>query len=109
MNDRLLQTQASAGASPRSPKYLDRLNDTHARSGLSLRAVAEASDLDPTYVHYILKGDRRPQRDVLIALGIAYRLERIDIDELLLLADFPPLGRSAFREYQQQKTGVDKE
>jgi transcriptional regulator with XRE-family HTH domain len=82
-------------------EYLDRLNEAHERSGLSLREVARACDLDPSYVHYILKGARRPQRDVIITMGIAYGLERIDIDEILLLANLPPLGRSVLREYRQ--------
>ena len=84
-----------------SPTYLDLLNDFHIRSGLSLREVAQASDLDPTYVHYILKGARRPQRDVIIALGFAYRLERVEVDEILLLAELPPIGRRVLREFRQ--------
>jgi hypothetical protein len=39
---------------------------------------------------------------VIIATGITYRLERIQVDEILLLAGLPPLGRSALREYRQQ-------
>jgi hypothetical protein len=81
--------------------YLERLNEEHQRSGLSLREVARECDLDPTYVHYILKGARRPQRDVLIALGFAYRLSRVEVDEILLLAELPPLGRSLLRKYRQ--------
>ena len=69
---------------------------------MSLREVAQASDLDPTYVHYILKGARRPQRDVIIALGITYRLDRVEVDEILLSAGLPPLGRSALRQYRDQ-------
>ena len=46
------------------PDYICLLSEAHGRSGMSLREVAQASDLDPTYVHYILKGARRPQRDV---------------------------------------------
>ncbi len=82
-------------------EYLDLLNDFHTKSGLSLREVAAACDLDPSYVHYILKGARRPQRDVLIALGFVYRLERMEVDEILMLAGLPPLGRSLQREYRQ--------
>ena len=78
------------------------LSEAHERSGLSLREVAMASDLDPTYVHYILKGARRPRRDVIIALGFTYRLERTEVDEILLLAGLPPLGRSALKEYRTQ-------
>ena len=81
--------------------YLDLLNDFHIRSGLSLREVAQACDLDPTYVHYILKGARRPARDVIISLGFTYRLEWVEVYEILLLAGLPPLGRSLLREYRQ--------
>ena len=83
------------------PDYIYLLSEAHERSGMSLREVAQASDLDPTYVHYILKRARRPHRDVIIVLGITYRLERVEVDELLLLAGLPPLGRSALREYRQ--------
>jgi len=38
---------------------------------------------------------------VIIVLGITYRLERVEVDEILLLAGLPPLGRSALREYRQ--------
>ena len=83
------------------PAYLDLLNEWHTRSGLSLREVAQACDLDYTYIHYILKGARKPARDVIIALGFAYGLDRIDVDEILLLAGFPPIGRGVLREYRQ--------
>jgi len=84
-----------------SRTYISRLTEAHERSGMSLREVARECDLDPSYVHYILKGARRPQRDVIIALGIAYRLQRVELDEILLLAGLPPIGRSVLREYRQ--------
>jgi len=95
-------TQVLIPSSSHMPEYIYLLSEAHERSGMSLRDVAQASDLDPTYVHYILKGARRPQRDVIIALGFAYRLECIEVDEILLLAGLPPLGRGALREYRQQ-------
>jgi Helix-turn-helix domain len=85
------------------PAYVDLLNDYHNRSGLSLREVAVACDLDYSYVHYILKGMRRPQRDVIIALGFTYCMERVEVDEILLLAGYPPLGRSSLRQYRQDR------
>ena len=84
------------------PAFLCRLCEMHKCSGLSLRDVAQSADLDPTYVHYILKGARRPQRDVIIALGFAYNLNREEVDEILLLAGLPPLGRSVLRSYRQE-------
>ncbi len=72
--------------------YIYLLAEAHERSGLSLREVAQFSDLDPTYVHYILNGARRPPRDVIIALGFTYRLERTEVDEILLSLVFHPWG-----------------
>lgn len=82
-------------------EYLEKLVELHKRSGLSLREVAEACDIDPTYVHYILKGARRPRRDIIIALGYAYALERVEVDEILLLAGLPPIGRSVLRQFRK--------
>ena len=61
--------------------------------------------MDPSYVVFILKGKRRPHRDLIISLGFAYCLERVEVDEVLLLADLPPLGRSVLREYRAQNQG----
>lgn len=85
-------------------EYVQILNFVHERSGLSLREVAQACDLDHTYVHYILNGKKRPGRDVIIALGFVYGLERIEVDEILLLADHPPLGRGVRREFHQERS-----
>jgi hypothetical protein len=85
-------------------EYLTLLNNIHNRSGLSLRDVAKDCDLDHTYVHYILTGARRPRRDVIIALGFVYSLSRWEVDEILLLAGYPPLGRGSLREYRQAQT-----
>jgi transcriptional regulator with XRE-family HTH domain len=90
-------------------QYLIRITEVHERSGLSYREVAQACDLDPSYVHYILKGARRPRRDVLISLGFAYRLDRWEMDEILLLAGLPPIGRSAVREYRQELFNSNQE
>ena len=82
-------------------EFLELLNEYHSRSGLSLREVAQSCDLDHTYIHYILIGARRPHRDVIISLGFAYGLERVEVDEILLLAGYPPIGRGTVREYRQ--------
>lgn len=86
--------------------YLPILNEFHQKSGLSLREVAQYCDIDPTYVHYILKGVRRPRRDVVITLGFAYRLERVEVDEILLLAGLPPLERNVLRKYRRAYGGA---
>lgn len=80
--------------------YLMLIQEIHELSGLSLREVAQACDMDHTYVHYILNGKRQPKRDIIIALGFAYRLDLIEVDEILLLAGLPPLGRSALAEFR---------
>jgi len=84
-------------ARTKKAEFLEVLNELHLRSGLSLREVAQDCDLDPSYVHYILKGTRRPQRDVIIALGFTYGLDRLEVDEILLLTGFPPIGRGSLR------------
>jgi hypothetical protein len=72
------------------------------RSGRSLREVAVLCDLDHSYVGLVVESKRRPQRDVLISLcAFGWNLDRIETDEILLLANYPPLGRSALREYRQ--------
>jgi hypothetical protein len=82
-------------------EFLDLINEYHTRSGLSLREVAQACDLDFTYIHRILSGSRRPRRDVIIALGFAYGLDRVEVDEILMLAGYPPIGRGLLREHRQ--------
>jgi len=75
--------------------YLARIQEAHERSGLSLREVAHICDLNHSYVSLTLNGKRRPRRDVLISLcAFAWRQSPIGTDEILLLANFPPLGRS---------------
>ena len=93
-------SQVDARGKNRS-KYLELLNEYHDRSGLSLREVAQVCELDYTYIHYILTGARRPHRDVIISLGFAYGMERMEVDEILLLAGYPPIGRGSLREYRQ--------
>lgn len=39
-------------------EYLNKLLKVHERSGLSYREVTHTCNLDPNYVHYILKGAR---------------------------------------------------
>lgn len=95
------------GKTSSKSEYLDIINEVHTRSGLSLRDVAQACDLDPTYVHYILKGVRRPQRDVIIALGFTYGLERIEVDDIFLLAGYPPIGRGTLREFRQENAATN--
>jgi transcriptional regulator with XRE-family HTH domain len=78
------------------------LREHHDCSGLSLRELATLCDMDHSYVSLILQGKRRPARDLLIALAaFGWGLDQRQTDELLLLAGWPPLGRSALREYRR--------
>ncbi|MEW6586655.1 MAG: helix-turn-helix transcriptional regulator [Nitrospirota bacterium] len=85
----------------RKSDLLNRLREIHETTGQSLRELAAMSDLDSSYICLILNGQRNPSRDALVSLGISWRLRLFDVDELLLLAGYPPLGRSARREYHQ--------
>src|SRR5512144_96841 len=107
MNNRTEEGSAAKNLGAKA-KYVYRLNEVHEKSGLSLREVAQACDLDPTYIHYILKGARRPRRDIIIALGYAYGLERVEVDEILILAGLPPIGRSVLRQFRKT-TLVDRD
>jgi len=81
------------------------LREYHDRSGLSLRELAAFCDMDHSYVALILQGKRRPARDLLIALAaFGWGLDQMQTDELLLLAGWPPLGRSALRQYRKLMT-----
>ena len=82
-------------------EYLEVLNEHHTRSGMSLREVAQSCNFDHSYLSLVLAGKRQPRRDVIIALGFAYSLELGDVDEILLLAGYPPLGRNSRREFSQ--------
>jgi transcriptional regulator with XRE-family HTH domain len=91
-NSRLTRTQELARL----------LREHHDRSGLSLRELAMLCDVDHSYLSLILQGKRRPSRDLLIALAaFEWGLDQMQADELLLLAGWPPLGRSALREYRK--------
>ena len=90
----------------RRPDLLTRLREIHETNGQSLRELAAMSDLDSSYICLILNGQRNPSRDTLVSLGFSWRLGLFDVDELLLLAGYPPLGRSARREYH--KTVIDQ-
>ncbi len=89
----------------RTQEFTRLLREYHDRSGLSLRELAALCDVDHSYLSLILQGKRRPSRDLLIALAaFGWGLDQMQADELLLLAGWPPLGRSALREYRKQST-----
>lgn len=82
--------------------WLADLRELHESSGLSCREIAERCDLDHSYVPLILEGKRRPSRDVLtLLLAFGYHADRIETDCILMLAGYPPFGRSARLEYRK--------
>jgi transcriptional regulator with XRE-family HTH domain len=90
-------------------EFVARLREYHERSGLSLREVAQMCDLDFTYVQLILQGKRRPHRDVIVLLcGYAWQISQPETDDVLMLGNYPPLGRSANREYRQRVNAPSK-
>ncbi len=85
-------------------QWLALLREFHTMSSLSFREVAAQCDMDHSYVALILCGKRRPSRDVLILLLVfGYGLDRIETDRMLILARFPPLGRSARTEFRRER------
>ncbi len=85
-------------------QWLALLREFHTTSGLSFREVAAQCDIDHSYVALILSGKRRPSRDVLLLLLVfGYGLDRIETDRMLILAGFPPFGRSARTEYRRER------
>ena len=97
--------QAITHLRPSHSEFAARLREYHERSGLSLREVAQICDLDFSYVQLILQGKRRPHRDVIVLLcGYAWQISQPETDEVLMLGNYPPLGRSASREYRQRIT-----
>jgi transcriptional regulator with XRE-family HTH domain len=84
--------------------WLTHLRELHASSGLSYREIAVRCDLDHSYVALILEGKRRPSRDVLtLLLAFGYHADRVETDRILMLAWYPPFGRSARLEFRKSQ------
>jgi transcriptional regulator with XRE-family HTH domain len=87
-----------------SQSWLACLRELHHASGLSYRDIAVRCDLDHSYVALILEGKRRPGRDVLtLLLAFGYCVDRVETDHVLMLAGYPPFGRSARLEYRKSQ------
>jgi transcriptional regulator with XRE-family HTH domain len=72
--------------------FLDLLSQTHTDSGLSIRTVAERSGIDHTAVMRILRGERTPRRDTLLAICLCgWDLDRVETNEILKIGGFPLL------------------
>ena len=85
-------------------KWLANLRELHETSSLSYRDIAVRCDLDHSYVALILEGKRRPSRDILtLLLAFGYTADRIETDFILMLAGYPPYGRSARQEFRQNQ------
>jgi hypothetical protein len=86
-----------------SKLFLKLLNDYLSSSGLSYREVELLCDVDHSYLALMLKESRNPSRDVISSiLAFGYKLDRIDVDKMLILAGHAPLGRSVRRRYRQE-------
>jgi transcriptional regulator with XRE-family HTH domain len=84
--------------------WLESLRELHESSGLSFREIATRCDVDHSYLALILEGRRRPSRDVLAALlAFGYETDLMETDRVLMLAGYPPFGRSARLEYRRQR------
>jgi len=84
--------------------WLADLRELHEYAGLSYRELAARCDLDHSYVALILEGKRRPNRDLLtLLLAFGYRTDRIETDRILMIAGYPPFGRSARLEYRKNR------
>jgi transcriptional regulator with XRE-family HTH domain len=84
--------------------WLAGLRELHECGGLSYRELAARCDLDHSYVALILEGKRKPNRDLLtFLLAFGYRTDRIETDRILMIAGYPPLGRSARLEYRKNR------
>ncbi|MFE6383822.1 helix-turn-helix domain-containing protein [Streptomyces roseolus] len=64
----------------------DALSHLHVRSGLSIRVIAERTDLSPSYVSRILKGERVPAWEVIEMLASVFRCKASDLAVLWELA-----------------------
>jgi hypothetical protein len=65
-------------------KFLKLLNDAHYDSGRNLREIGDLCIVDHSYVWRVLRGERRPRRDILIALCTkGWGLDLYDTDVIL--------------------------
>ncbi len=67
---------------------LDHQRQSH---GLSYQQFAARAWTTSSYVHRLCRGDARPGYTIVIRLAIAMALTLEETDELLRVADYPPL------------------
>lgn len=72
--------------------FTDKLNHWFKRRRLSAYRLAERSELDPSYVHRLLSGERRnPRPPTVLKLALGLGLTATDADDLLDSAGYPPI------------------
>ena len=67
-------------------KFTEYLNDLCRKKELIPEQVIKAAQIDRTYGHQLFNGTRRPSRDKVIQLAIAFELSVDDTQELLRVA-----------------------
>jgi len=80
-------------------KFTEYLNDLCRKKELIPEQVIKAAQIDRTYGHQLFNGTRRPSRDKVIQLAIAFELSMDDTQELLRVAGrnelYPRIRRDA--------------
>lgn len=80
-------------------KFTEYLNDLCQKKELIPEQVIKAAQIDRTYGHQLFNGTRRPSRDKVIQLAIAFELSMDDTQELLRVAGrnelYPRIRRDA--------------
>lgn len=80
-------------------KFTEYLNDLCRKKELIPEQVIKAAQIDRTYGHQLFNGTRRPSRDKVIQLAIAFELSVDDTQELLRVAGrnelYPRIRRDA--------------
>jgi len=69
----------------------DLLRRAREHAGLSRAALARSIDFDPSYIHRLEAGSRRPSREAVLALADAMRLKSEDLSTWLTAAGFADL------------------
>jgi hypothetical protein len=65
-------------------QFLILLNDAHRNSGRTYQDVSDFCGLNPSYIRRILHGERRPQRDKLLALCLfGWSIDPYDTEDIL--------------------------
>jgi len=73
---------------PDFPQYINSICEDQ---NVSAESIIKKADIDRTYGHQLFNGTRKPSRDKVILLAIAFGLDMDATQKLLLIADKPEL------------------